>query len=71
MTLVLLTLQIQIHEYFRHFNIVRYADLCNLLFYAINMDVMSLFAYSFILFLVIFFVTLTLEISHFFSSKLS
>ncbi|AES65678.1 transmembrane protein, putative [Medicago truncatula] len=41
------TLQIWKHEYFGGLNIVMFVDTCTLPFYAINMNIMSLFAYSF------------------------
>jgi hypothetical protein len=53
MTLVSSTLQIRRHEYFAHFNIVKYVGLSKLPFYAIHMDVVNLFANSFSLFLII------------------
>jgi len=45
------TLQIQKHEYFDGLNIVIFVDIYILPFYAINMDVVSLFADSSFLFL--------------------
>jgi hypothetical protein len=53
MTLVSSTPHIKSHEYSGHFNIVKYVDLCNFSFYAINTDVVSLFADLSILFLAI------------------
>jgi hypothetical protein len=43
-TLVSSSLQIRRHEYSRHFIIVILVSICNLLFYAINIDTVSLFA---------------------------
>jgi len=43
MTLALSTLQIRRHGYSGDFNIVIFVGLCTLPFYAINMDVVSLF----------------------------
>jgi len=51
MTLASSTLQIQRHEYFRDFNIVIFIGIFTLPFYAINMDVVSLFTDSSFLFL--------------------
>ena len=51
MTLTSSTLQIQKHDYSGDFNIVIFVGLCTLPFYAINMDVVSLFTYSSLLFL--------------------
>src|SRR3954471_19877211 len=56
MTLVLSTLQIRKHDYFGHLNTVNtliFVGICNLPFYAINMDAMNLFADSSFLFLAI------------------
>jgi hypothetical protein len=40
-------LQIQRYEYFGHFDIVKYVDLCNLTFHAINIGVdVSLFKFA-------------------------
>jgi hypothetical protein len=47
------TLQIQRHGYFRHFYILKYVDLYNLSFHAINMNITSLFSDSSFLFLTI------------------
>jgi hypothetical protein len=52
-TLVSSTLQIRRHEYFGHFNIVIFVCICNLSFYAININVVSVFACSSFLFLAI------------------
>jgi hypothetical protein len=52
-TLVSSTLQIRRHGYSGHFNIVIFVGICNLPFYAINMDAVSLFADSSFLFLAI------------------
>ena len=46
MTLASSTLQIQRHEFSEDFNIVIFVGICTLLFYAINMDVVSLFTDS-------------------------
>jgi len=51
MTLASSTLQIQRHEFSEDFNIVIFVGICTLLFYAINMDVVSLFTDSSFLFL--------------------
>ena len=51
MTLVSSTLQIRRHEYFKDFNIVIFKDIDTLSFYAINMDIVILFAKSPFLFL--------------------
>ncbi|RHN62461.1 hypothetical protein MtrunA17_Chr4g0047671 [Medicago truncatula] len=51
MTLTSSTLQIRRHVYSRDFNIVIFVNLCTLLFYAINMDDVSLFINSSFLFL--------------------
>jgi len=51
MTLASSTLQIRRHDYSGDFNIVIFVGLCTLSFYAINMDVASLFTYSSFLFL--------------------
>ena len=52
-TLVSSTLQIRRHGYSGHFNIVIFVGICNLPFYAINMDTVSLFANLSFLFLAI------------------
>jgi hypothetical protein len=52
-TLVSSTLQIWRHGYSRDFNIVIFVGICNLPFYAINMDTVSLFADLSFLFLAI------------------
>jgi len=51
MTLASSTLQIRRHEYSRELNIIIFVGISTLLFYAINMDVVSLFANSSFLFL--------------------
>jgi hypothetical protein len=53
MTFVSSLLQIRMHGYSGHFNIVKYVGLCNMPFYAINTDAVSLFADSSFLFLAI------------------
>ena len=53
MTFVPSTLQIRRHGYSENFNIVKYVGLCNVPFYAINTDAVSLFADSSFLFLAI------------------
>jgi len=52
MTLAALMLQIRRYEYSGNLNIVIFVDISTLSFYVINMDVVSLFAYSSFLFLV-------------------
>ena len=52
-TFVSSTLQIRRHGYSGHFNIVIFVGICNLPFYAINMDTVSLFADLSFLFLAI------------------
>ena len=52
MTLLLSTLQIRIYEYSGDSNIVLlFVSICIIMCYAINMDVVSLFANAFFLFL--------------------
>ncbi|AES80273.1 transmembrane protein, putative [Medicago truncatula] len=51
MTLASSTLQIRRHGYSGYLNIVIFVGLCTLPFYAINMDVVSLFTDSSFLFL--------------------
>jgi len=46
MTLASSTLQIRKHEYFGDLNIVMFVGIGTMPFYAINMDVVSLFTYS-------------------------
>jgi len=52
MTLASSTLQIRRHEYFGDMNIIIFVGICTLPFYANNMDAVSLFTNSFVLFLV-------------------